>query len=457
MSSTKLQSPEIKTTREIWGRAHKISGLIGFISAALLILTPFWVSYLWISCTHYHCAIRSPLDELLATNSASAAVSLLKSKLPAYDAEATRIYLGWLAFQVLMYYIVPGKVGYGQRTPAGHILKYTVNGLNVWVITHILFIGLGLAGVFRLSVIADHWGGLLIITNVCGYILAAFAYIKANLFPTHDRDVKFSGNILYDIFMGVELNPRIKDFDFKLFFNGRPGIIAWTLINLSFGAAQYYQLGYVTNSMILLNILHAIYVVDFFYFEDWYLRTIDIAHDHFGYYLAWGDLVWLPFTYTLQSHYAYRNPVDLSPVEFSLILALGLIGYYIFRNANNQKDVVRKLNGNANIWGSPATFISASYSTGDKKTSKSILLTSGFWGISRHFNYIGDLLMCTAFGASVCGLKQFHFMPYYYLLYMTVLLVHRIQRDHSRCSAKYGIYWDQYCKVVPYKLIPYVF
>jgi hypothetical protein len=26
-----------------------------------------------------------------------------------------------------------------------------------------------------------------------------------------------------------------------------------------------------------------------------YLRTIDIAHDHFGFYLAWGDVVWLPF------------------------------------------------------------------------------------------------------------------------------------------------------------------
>jgi 7-dehydrocholesterol reductase len=36
-------------------------------------------------------------------------------------------------------------------------------------------------------------------------------------------------------------------------------------------------------------------VVDFFINEDWYLRTIDIAHDHFGFYLAWGDVVWLPF------------------------------------------------------------------------------------------------------------------------------------------------------------------
>lgn len=31
--------------------------------------------------------------------------------------------------------------------------------------------------------------------------------------------------------------------------------------------------------MILVIALHAIYVLDFFANEDWYLRTIDIAHD----------------------------------------------------------------------------------------------------------------------------------------------------------------------------------
>ena len=56
--------------------------------------------------------------------------------------------------------------------------------------------------------------------------------------------------------MGVEFNPRIgKWFDFKLFFNGRPGIVAWTLINLSFAAKQQELYGHVTNSMVLVNVL----------------------------------------------------------------------------------------------------------------------------------------------------------------------------------------------------------
>lgn len=49
-----------------------------------------------------------------------------------------------------------------------------------------------------------------------------------------------------------------------------------------------------------LFISKAIYVLDFFWNEAWYLKTIDICHDHFGWYLGWGDCVWLPFLYTLQ-------------------------------------------------------------------------------------------------------------------------------------------------------------
>ncbi|EHL01286.1 putative 7-dehydrocholesterol reductase [Glarea lozoyensis 74030] len=129
------------------------------------------------------------------------------------------------------------------------------------------------------------------------------------------------------MYMGIELNPRLGNtFDFKLFTNGRPGIIAWTLI---------------------------IYAVDFFINEDWYLRTIDICHEHFGFYLAWGSAVWLPAMYTLQTQYLARNPVALSNLHALMILATGISGYIIFRSVNYQKDHVRRTKGNCQIWGLP--------------------------------------------------------------------------------------------------------
>lgn len=39
------------------------------------------------------------------------------------------------------------------------------------------------------------------------------------------------GSAAYDFYMGIELNPRFGEtFDFKLFTNGRPGMLSWTLM-----------------------------------------------------------------------------------------------------------------------------------------------------------------------------------------------------------------------------------
>lgn len=44
-------------------------------------------------------------------------------------------------------------------------------------------------------------------------------------------DVVSPGSAAYDFYMGIELNPRFGEtFDFKLFTNGRPGMLSWTLM-----------------------------------------------------------------------------------------------------------------------------------------------------------------------------------------------------------------------------------
>ncbi|CAJ0853921.1 17901_t:CDS:10, partial [Entrophospora sp. SA101] len=248
------------------------------------------------------------------------------TKLPSFSCEGLQIYFGWLIFQGLLYAFLPVKIGYGQQTPAGHILPYKVNGLLAWVITHLIFIfGAFYFELWEASIIHDKWGELFVAANIYGFI--------------------------YDLLMGIEMNLRFgKYWDFKLFHNGRPGIISWTLINLSFPAAQYNKIGYVTNSMILLNFLHLVYVLDFFYNEYWYLRTF------------------------------VRNPVDLPWVNFFVILSIGLAGYYIFRAVNHQKDIIRKTNGNCKVWGKPAKVIKTQYLTSDGKIHSSLLLVSGYWG-----------------------------------------------------------------------------
>lgn len=49
---------------------------------------------------------------------------------------------------------------------------------------------------------------------------------------------------------------------------------------------------------------------------------MDIIHDGFGFMLAFGDLVWVPFVYSLQAFYLVLHPNDLSWPLAALIVAL---------------------------------------------------------------------------------------------------------------------------------------
>jgi 7-dehydrocholesterol reductase len=455
------QNPDIYQIKKGWGRASTVGFKTLLGCFCIMLFTPLMVVYFYIAAFHFNCSLLAPIQFV-----ASGGLELLSLAdfLPSLTLFSFAIFFTWLLFQAILallpdklHKIIPSYEGgdkMGAVTPAGNCLPYKINGLQAWVISHLLFIVLSFGlGVFSPTIIFDNVGPFLWVTNLTGFALGIFAYVKALKFPSHADDRKFSGNKFYDFFMGVELNPRVGPIDLKLFFNGRPGIVAWTLINLSFAAAQYAKFGFVTNSMYIVNFLQALYVLYFFWKEAWYLKTIDIHHDHFGWMLAWGDSVWLPFMYTLQALFLVFNPVELSLGYALAVLVIGLIGFYIFADANNQKDRFRKTNGDTLIWGKKPESIDCEYLTDDGVKRKSRLLLSGWWGFTRHMNYTGDLILSLAYSLA-CGMG--YIFPYFYFVFLSILLIHRCLRDEKRCQDKYGAKWDEYCEKVPYRLIPYV-
>jgi protein-S-isoprenylcysteine O-methyltransferase Ste14 len=48
-------------------------------------------------------------------------------------------------------------------------------------------------------------------------------------------------------------------------------------------------------------------------------------------------------------------------------------------------------------------------------------------------------------------------LPYFYIVYFTILLVHRERRDHQVCAVRYGDDWDAYCAKVPYRIVPWLY
>lgn len=89
---------------------------------------------------------------------------------------------------------------------------------------------------------------------------------------------------------------------------------------------------------------------------------------------------------------------------------------------------------------------------GEEKTS--LLLLSGWWGVARHFHYVPEI-MASVFW-TVPALFS-HAAPWSYSMFLTALLVDRVNRDDTRCRAKYGKYWDKYCERVQYRMVPFVF
>ena len=77
------------------------------------------------------------------------------------------------------------------------------------------------------------------------------------------------------------------------------------------------------------------------------------------------------------------------------------------------------------------------------------------WGLThllcRHFHYIPEI--SAAFFWCVPALFS-HPLPFFYPLYLTILLCDRAWRDDKRCSDKYREHWALYCQKVPYKIIP---
>lgn len=82
------------------------------------------------------------------------------------------------------------------------------------------------------------------------------------------------------------------------------------------------------------------------------------------------------------------------------------------------------------------------------------LLIDGWWKYARKPNYSADLVQSLSWALVVGTASP---IPYFYPVFFITVLVHRCGRDFERCALKYGEDWEEYCKVVPYRFIPYVY
>lgn len=368
------------------------------------------------------------------------------------DPEALSMIGAFLLLQLAIVRLVPGRTHHGPVTPAGNVPVYNANGFQAFLLTTFLFFLGVLSGAFHGGIVYDKLGELLASANVLALVLCALLYLKGILAPS-SSDCGSSGNPIFDYYWGTELYPRIAGFDVKQMTNCRMGMMFWAVFLLSAVCKQYESTGQLSDSLAVNVLLQLLYVCKFFWWESGYYNTIDISHDRAGFYLCWGCLCFLPCVYVSHTLFLVAHPLQLGDVAALALLAGGALSILINYDSDRQRQAFRAAGGKLSIWGSPAVFITAKYRTEEGEERNSILLTSGYWGLSRHFNYLPEVAAAAAWAAPVLWARHWT-LAFFYVPYLALLLIDRAFRDDARCRAKYGRYWAVYCKAVPAMLIP---
>ncbi|KPM43701.1 Delta(14)-sterol reductase [Neonectria ditissima] len=404
--------------------------------------------------------------------------------------EATAATAGYMFLSMVLYRLLPATEVEGTELRNGAKLKYRFNTLYSSTVTlAALAAGTAAQGAeFPVwTFISDNFIQILSANTLFAYLVAHFVYIRSFSVKPGNKENRelaaggHSGNMLYDWFIGRELNPRVSfpligEIDLKEFLELRPGMMGWIILNCSWCAQQYRNYGFVTDSAICITAVQALYVVDSWWNEPAILTTIDITNDGFGFMLSFGDIVWLPFVYSLPVRYLATHPVSLGPLGLAGMLALIGIGFTIFRSANNEKNRFRTNPEDPKV--AHLKYLQT------KRGSK--LLISGWWGVARHINYFGDWIQSWPYclptglagyqilsagthaeGALVMkdGREVIQgeakgwgmFITYFYVLYFAILLIHRDRRDDEKCQRKYGEDWTEYKKIVRSRIIPGIY
>ncbi|KAJ8094479.1 erg24, C-14 sterol reductase [Marasmius tenuissimus] len=196
----------------------------------------------------------------------------------------------------------------------------------------------------------------------------------------------------------------------------RPGLIFWVLIDTSVICEQAVRRGGISKvpgSIWLTSAFQIFSIVDSLWNKPALFTTVDIILEGFGFMLAVGDLVWVPFVYSLPSRYLAFNSIELGVLKSVSIFGINFLGYWIFRASNGEKNDFRNGKNPKDL---------KTTSTGSK------LLTSGWWGVSRHPNYLGDILMSIAWSLPT-GFNTP--ITYFYPIFFTFFLIHRQERDEA--------------------------
>jgi delta14-sterol reductase len=341
---------------------------------------------------------------------------------------------------LVLHLVVPGRWVDGYvRDASGKPLRYRLNGLRVFLLCIAGYVAACRAGWLPWEIFYVHRWEMAAGACVLGLIFTAAIVLPA---PPNK-------SFLADFYLGRYENPQGLGgrIDAKMYLY-LVGAIMLELNLLSFAA--FHVRTYPddpSQGVFLYVLLFSFFCAEYLNFEEVHLYTYDFMAERVGFKLGWGCLVFYPFFYPIGLWAVADRPNPHSPTWLLVLAGVTFFsGWFLSRGANLQKfqfkrDPTKKAFG----------LLDPKAITGDGRA----VLSGGFWGLSRHINYLGEILMATGLALSLGYPAAIG--PWAYPLYYVALLFPRQADDDRRCAGRYGALWVEYCRRVPSRIIPGIY
>ena len=350
----------------------------------------------------------------------------------------------WLVYAAIsgLHLALPARriEGYARDEESSAPLRYRLNGLLVFAVSVGLWLAAGYSGVMPWDWLWQHrWSG------AAGAFALSFAITAAIVVSAPGK----GRLLLADLFLRRRPNPQM--------FGGRAdakmllylvGAIFLELNLLSFAAHHFLAYPEDPSPGVVLHVvLFTWFVCDYLVFERVHLYTYDLVAERLGLKLVWGCLTWYPYFYAVGLWSVADLPNPQPPALLLVVSALIFFaGWSLARGANMQKFAFKR---------DPERIFLGRIAPRTLSDGEHSVLCSGFWGVSRHVNYLGEFLMACGLALSlgwplVVG-------PWLYPLYYVALLVPRERDDDRRCAKKDGPLWEQYRRRVRWRIVPGIY
>lgn len=424
--------------------------------SAVMIGFPLLMWYMWIGATYYGGKFPTPEKGQSFVDFVKHLGHLLYvGAFPTL--RAWTIYWVFFLTQGAFYLYMPGI--YMEGKPLEHLggkkLQYYCSGVPSFYSSIALSIFLHVTGIFSLYTLLDEFGPILSVAIFSGIIVSVVAYISA---LARGAEHRMTGHVIYDFFMGAELNPRFLEWlDFKMFFEVR---LPWfMLFFMTFGACarQYQEYGFVSGELAFMLMAHWLYANACCKGEELIPPTWDMYYEKWGFMLIFWNMAGVPLSYCHSTIYLANHPPSEYrwPRWFLVFLFVSYLGvYYIWDTCSSQKNSFRAAQRGIlpqrkafpqlpwNVVKNPRTI---PVKGGDD------LLADGWYKYARKIHYSCDMYFAITWGLITGFSSPF---PWFYPFFFACMIVHRAQRDIERCRERYGEAWAEYEKQCPYLFIP---